>query len=214
MAKRLTQKQKDEIIKGFTDGETIEFLSDKFNCTKLTITRNIKINLGESKYKELKDKNKNSKKNNINDFCEKKEDFIDTKITNDITSEIDFLPVSSFMEITPLNYEIENESRKEVSSIPIEEIQFPKIVYMIVDKKIELKIKLLKDYPDWSFLPKEDLNRKTIEIYFDLKTAKKFCNKEQKVIKFPNTEVFKIAAPFLISKGISRIISDDKLIAL
>ena len=39
-------------------------------------------------------------------------------------------------------------------------------------------------------------------------------NKEQKVIKVPNTEVFKIVAPQLISRGISRIISDDKLIAL
>ena len=85
---------------------------------------------------------------------------------------------------------------------------------MIVDKKIELEIKLLKDFPAWGFLPKDDLNRKTIEIYLDLKLAKRCCNKEQKVIKVPNTNVFKIAAPFLISKGISRIVSDDKLIAL
>ena len=40
---------------------------------------------------------------------------------------------------------------------------------MIVDNKIELETKLLKDYPDWQFLPKDDLNRKTIQVYFDLK---------------------------------------------
>ena len=44
---------------------------------------------------------------------------------------------------------------------------------MIVDKKIELEIKLLKDFPEWQFLPQDDLNRKTIEIFFDLKNAKK-----------------------------------------
>ena len=88
------------------------------------------------------------------------------------------------------------------------------MVYMIVDKKIELEIKLLRDFPEWSFLPPDDLNRKTIEIHFDLKTAKRFCNKEQKVIKVPNTNIFKIAAPFLIQKGISRIVGADKLIAL
>ena len=87
----------------------------------------------------------------------------------------------------------------------LSEIDFPKIVYMIVDKKIELETKLLKDYPEWQFLPEDDLNRKTIEIYFDLKIAKRFCNKEQKVIKVPNTNVFKIVSPILISKGISRI---------
>ena len=100
------------------------------------------------------------------------------------------------------------------SSIPIQEIDFPKTVYMIVNKNIELEIKFLKDYPEWEFLPNEDLKRKTIEIYFDLKTAKRVCSKEQKVIKVPNTDVFRIASPFLISRGISRIVSAEKLIAI
>ena len=85
---------------------------------------------------------------------------------------------------------------------------------MIVDKNIELEIKLLKDYPNWEFLPTEELSRKTIEIYFDLKRAKTVCSKEQKVIKVPNTDVFRIVAPILVSKGISRIVSDEQLIAL
>ena len=85
---------------------------------------------------------------------------------------------------------------------------------MVVDKKIELVIKLLKDFPEWQFLSKDELSRKTIEIFDDLRVAKRACNKEQKVIKVPNTEVFKIVAPLLISKGITRIISADKLIAL
>ena len=85
---------------------------------------------------------------------------------------------------------------------------------MIVDKKIELETKLLKDFPEWQFLSQSELNRKTIEIFLDLKTARRFCNKEQKVIKVPNTDVFKIVAPILLSRGISRIVSADKLIAL
>ena len=85
---------------------------------------------------------------------------------------------------------------------------------MIVSKNIELEIKLLSDYPEWEFLPNEDLKRKTIEIYFDLKIAKRNCNKEQKVIKVPNTDVFRIASSNLISKGISRIIAAKQLIAL
>ena len=36
---------------------------------------------------------------------------------------------------------------------------------MIVDKKIELETKYLKDYPEWQFLLKDELNRKTIEIF-------------------------------------------------
>ena len=91
---------------------------------------------------------------------------------------------------------------------------FPKTVFMIVDKKVELEIKYLKDYPKWNFLSTEELERKTIEIYYDIKVAKDFCGKEQKVIKVPNTSVFKKVAPMLVSRGISRIVSADQLIAL
>ena len=85
---------------------------------------------------------------------------------------------------------------------------------MVVDKKIELDIKFLKDFPEWQFLPKPDLERKAIEIFIDLKNAKIACNKDQKVIKVPNTSVFEIVAPILIARGISRMIKEDKLIAL
>ena len=85
---------------------------------------------------------------------------------------------------------------------------------MIVDKKTELDFKYLKDYPRWQFLSEDELNRKTIEIFEDIKIAKSFCKKEQKVIKVTNTNVFKIVAPLLLKRGISRIVMPDKLIAL
>ena len=101
-----------------------------------------------------------------------------------------------------------------MSSTPIDDVDFPKIVYMIVDKKIELETKYLKEYPEWQFLSEKELNRKTIEIFVDIKVARRFCNKDQKVIKIPNTSVFKLVAPLLLDKGISRIVNSDKLIAL
>ena len=227
MAKRLTEKQKKEIVAYFKKGKTIDFLTKEFNCTKLTIKRNLISNIGEASYKELIKTNKSPIKKNIFDEKEKKQDLNFNKNENvsskdvhaianpnEIISGEDFYPDSSFLEISPLDYQIDNSPRKEVSSVPLEEIDLPPMVYMVVDKKIELEIKILKDFPEWSFLPTDDLNRKTIEIHFDLKTAKRFCNKEQKVIKVPNTNVFKVAAPFLIRKGISRIVGADKLIAL
>ena len=227
MAKRLTEKQKNEITKFFKNGKTIEALSEDFKCSKLTISRNLKKYLGEIIFKEFVEKNKNidelvspvekDKKNNNNvDLVSQisNDEFIDNQKSHFNKSEKNTFSVSEFVEISPLNFDIENIPRKELSSIPIKEIDFPKTVYMIVDKNIELEIKLLKDYPEWEFLPKEDLKRKTIEIYFDLKTAKRVCGKEQKVIKVPNTDVFRIASPILISRGISRIISAEKLIAI
>ena len=224
MAKRLTEKQKLEIVKSFKEGNNIDLLSQKFNCTQLTVVRNLKKNLGEIKYKELSKKNKSLKvkpnNNEISSVLNNKHDH--EMINNDLNnsnqlanaSNSDFIPVDSFLEIAPLDYEMDNSSRKELSSVSISEVDFPKVVYMVVDKKIELEIKLLKDFPEWEFLPYEDLNRKTIEIFFDLNLAKRSCNKEQKVIKVPNTNVFRIAAHVLISKGISRIVCAENLIAL
>ena len=227
LAKRLSEKEKKIIISSFKGGETVEDLSKEFKCTNSTIIRNLKKDLGEKTYKELAQKIKNSiQKNNIYENVNietsdnkqrletSRNGFEEARTQNVSDTESISSSDSEFIEIAPIDYEIENTPRKELSSVPIGEIEFPKIVYMVVSKNIELEIKLLKDYPEWEFLPNEDLKRKTIEIYFDLKTAKRFCNKEQKVIKVPNTDVFKIVTPILISRGISRIVSAEKLIAI
>ena len=198
MAKRLSIEIKKEILKLFINNKcSIDEISNKFECTVSTITRNLKKELGNEKYREIID-SRNSKKNSNTFINEKKFDMSQNKTVELSDQETEF----NFVELAPLDYEIDNIPRKELSSVPIQEIEFPKNVYMIVDKSIELEIKLLKDYPDWEFLPTEDLNRKTIEIHSDLKKAKRVCNKEQKVIKVPNTDVFRIVAPILSSRGI------------
>ena len=227
MTKRLTEKQKEEIVKSFKNGIAIDVLSEKYNCTNSTIKRNLKKNLGELKYKEFLNKSKSSRdksrtnKNQSNDFkktCFDSDDLWrdsnNPRVLNENITASNFAPIDSFFEIAPLDYEIDSSSRKELSSVSISDIDFPKIAYMVVDKKIELEIKLLKDFPEWEFLPHDDLNRKTIEIFFDLNLAKRSCNKEQKVLKVPNTDVFRIAAPILLEKGISRIVFAENLIAL
>ena len=227
LTKRLTDNQKKEILKSFKSGMAIDFLSQKYSCTNSTIIRNIKKNLGELEFKELSKKSKSSKGkpetnknqtvnnqkiNFVNEDLNK--DLKNPEVQNDNVTSSNFDLIDSFFEIPPIDYEIDNSSRKELSSVSIKEVDFPKIVYMIVGKKIELETKFLKDFPEWEFLPYEDLNRKTIEIFFDLNLAKRSCKKDQKVIKVPNTDVFRIAAPVLIAKGISRIVCPENLIAL
>ena len=221
MAKRLSERQKEEICKLFTSGISIDELSNQYNCTKLTISRNLKKKFDEDQYNLLLSKSKSIKnKNKTNDYKIEKQNRNNIyKNNNDEDKKEEnfsgnLLPISEFIEITPLNYDIENTSQKDLSSVSIAEANLPKTVYMIVNKKVELEIKYLKDYPEWQFLSQDELERKTIEIYFDLKIAKTFCQKDQKVIKVPNTKVFKKVASILSSRGISRIVSSDQLIAL
>ena len=168
MAKRLTETQKQEIIKNFTEGKTIDFLSQMFECTKLTIIRNLKRNLGEKFYKELTESNQSRIQAPINKRNNRKKKSNEKDIPDHNVTEFDFQPTANFVEIAPLNDQIENLPRKELSSVPLMDIDFPSIVYMIVDRKIELETKFLRDYPEWEFLPNEDLDRECIEIYNDL----------------------------------------------
>ena len=132
LAKRLTEIQKKEIIEGFKDGVDVDSLSKDFNCTKLTIIRNLKINLGEENYKRFLRANKASIKkrsnseiqNNKNLYLHENEEVLN-EITdknvdsNEIAVGEDFYPESSFLEISPIDYEIDDSSRKYLSSVPI-----------------------------------------------------------------------------------------------
>jgi len=224
LAKRLSEKDKIILVKEFTEGKSLDYLSEKFNFAKLTISRNLKKTLGEKKYKDLLIRNKEAKthtfktdfpKDEINDPIKtiKNGKYTEKEVEKNKLDEDD-LPLPQYMELIPLDYDFENEHQKDLSSIPIKDINFPKTVFMIIEKDIELATKYLEDYPEWQFLSQDELKRKTIRLYSDLKLAKRFCKKEQKVIKVPNTEVFKIVAPILVSRGITRIVSDEQLIAL
>ena len=219
MAKRLSQAQIKEIVDGFCKGINIDELSNEYNCTKLTISRNLKKNISEELYKDLINKNKIEEKSPYNQdqfFDDNSQDLLNVKDEKIENSSINYFDstATQFVELTPLNEEIDNTIQKDLSSINISEIQFPKNVYMIVQTKIELQTKLLKDYADWQFLSEKELNRKTIKIFFDLKDAKRQCQKDQKVIKVPNPDVFRIVAPILTSRGITRIVTDKNLISL
>ncbi len=223
MAKRLTKIEKNEIKTLFINGEGFDFLTNKFKVSKLTIIRNLKKLLGENQYKNFLNKNiKSNKKKNSNveidiqkDINPNNIDSLDKHVNSSFDSDIeDSYLDQPLIEITPLIQEISSDMQKDLSSIPISSMCFPKILYMTVDKNFELEIKPLKDFLDWNFLPQEDLKRKTIEVFLDIKEAKIKCNKDQKVIKIPNTNVFQIVNHILLSKGISRIVCGSNLVAL
>ena len=216
MAKRISEKQRKEIIDDFINNKSLEEISRKFNFTRITIIRHLKKSLGEAKYSEIKKCNNTDKR-----FSERNE-LDKTKVLSNIVDELstdsitdsDSFANDSFFEIAPLDLNIDTTQQKDLSSVSIKEVELPKIVYMVVDKEVELETKLLREFAEWNFLSEKDLNRKTIEIFYDLKSAKRSSKKEQRVIKVPNSDVFKITAPILLSRGISRIVSSEVLIAL
>ena len=198
--KKITENEIIALVNDFRSGMLINNLVKSYGYTKATINKYLKKNITENEYDLLLKGEYNDKKH-VNDDL-----IIDNQESNNFQND--------FYELEPIDIQIDEEKQKDLSSVPLDTIVFPQVVYMIVDKNIELETKLLREYPSWQFLPEEDLNRKTIEIYFDIKVAKKNCKKDKKVIKVPNTNVFKIVAPLLLSRGISRIVSEEQLITI
>ena len=222
MYKKVSEIQKEEILKSFINGEKIKDLSIKYGFSTPTISRQLKNLLGHDEFLKIKNDLRIQEIEKINTKKKEIDENFSQKVLNnknDINENYSFnnLTIASheeFYEISPLSEPIDLEEQKDISSKPIETFDFPDLAYMIVDKKIELEVKILREFIEWEFLSAIDLNRKAIKIFFDLKNARKNCNSDQKVIKIPNTNVFKIVSPILLSRGISRILTEDKLIAL
>ena len=119
MTKRLTEKQKKEIVENFKSGINIDALAQKNNCTNSTVIRNLKKYLGDLKYKELFKKSKSLKENsktNENqtsnliktnfDNGDFNNEIRDNKVLNENITSSNFAPIDSFFEIAPVDYEL------------------------------------------------------------------------------------------------------------
>ena len=162
MPKKVSEKEKEEMVNGFLNGKTILELSEILNCSKTTISRHLKKHIGENKFKDLNKENGQKIQLEIN----KEAISDDLSQENGIQEKSSFENTSlneTFMEIAPLNYEIDSASQKDLSSVPICDVDLPNIVYMIVDEKIELEIKYLQEYANWQFLSEEELKEKPLK---------------------------------------------------
>ena len=136
--------------------------------------------------------------------------FEDSNI-NESSSEFD----DSFEEIAPLFSAFDFVAEKQKLEFELlNHENLPDSVYMLVDKKVELESKLISELPEWNFLPESELKRNAILLFSNQRSAKRNCSRTQRVIKIPNTRVFGISKSYLVSKGITRLILDDSIIAL
>ncbi len=240
MAAKLTEIIKKEMLEGFSKGKSLTLISKEYGCTPSTVTRAVKFFLTEAQFAELKNKgrkNKSLKDNSINSPLLENQVLKTTTLSNlakdssvgtegklqEDTSEINSPDFSSsltsndaeaFAEIIPLGIEPFSEEQKEVACKPLTSKSLPNTVFMLISKNNELESKPLKDFPDWSFLPKKDQNRLVIPLFSTHRDAKNTCLRNQKILKVPDSNVFLISLSYLISKGITRLIIDESLISL
>ncbi len=139
----------------------------------------------------------------------------DLKNKNNYMNENNYDFDSNFEEIAPLTSSFDFDLKKQKLDFKIlSHESLPETVYMIVDKKVELDLQPISDLPEWNFLPENELQRNAILLFSTQRSAKRICSRNQRVIKVPNTSIFHISKPYLISKGITRLIFEDSIIGL
>lgn len=217
------------MVEAFKSGISLEELENKYKLKKLTIVKHLKSLLNEIEFKRFSKLHITQKSKDFDPIRDinnssaliNKSLSLDKNLLNSENYIEEFNPNQNsssseegFFEIPPLRENIDFETRKDLTSKPLEEFLFPEVVFIIVDKNIELNVLLLKDLPEYSYLPEVEQKRKIIKLFSNKKTATSFCGKNQKVIKVPNVKVFNLASPFLIKKGITRIIFDEYLLSI
>ena len=223
MSKRVSEIQKKQISESFKNGKEISEIAEVYKFSKQTIVKQLKNILGDEEFKNISCKritnsdinvdNTKLLENTSNKIKVEFQNLSYSKEINHIITEKEVID-EEFFEIPPVKTNIDLDNQKDLTSKPLSEANFPDVVFMLVNKNIELEPKLLKEFPEWQFLSDDDLNRTTIQVFSDQKLAKQSCSKNQKLIKVPNSNVFLIAAENLKSKGITRIIFGDSLLAL
>ena len=202
LPRTLSEIKKKEMVGAFKKGVNLDELSILYKLKVITIKKHLKNSLGETEFKKTINLNQN-KEVNFQDL-DGNEGEKSSKAQND----------ENFFEIPPLNETYDFGVRKDFASKPLKDFELPENIFLIVNTSIDLEIFSIRDFPEYSFLSETDQNRKIIKLFSDKKSANSFCNKNQKIIKVPNGNIFFLASSFLKEKGITRIIYDDNLLSL
>ncbi len=99
--------------------------------------------------------------------------------------------------------------------IPLDQALMPRICYVVVDRSAELVVRPLKDFGDTGQVAISSDQTMTLPIFDNPRGAKRFANaRTERVIKVPDSQVFRKTSDNLRSKGITYLFIEGQLYSL
>lgn len=99
--------------------------------------------------------------------------------------------------------------------IPLDQALMPRICYVVVDRSAELVVRPLKDFGDTGQVTISSDQTMTLPIFDNPRGAKRFANaRTERVIKVPDSQVFRKTSDNLRSKGINYLFIEGQLYSL
>jgi hypothetical protein len=112
----------------------------------------------------------------------------------DLTVQV---PIGSVLEVLPLNPNT-----------------LPRTCYIVVDKTAELVTCPLKDFGELGQIPDAEVHQRILPVFDNHRAARRFSNRNQRIVKVPDGRMLSKTADHLHAKGISRLLIDGHIYAL
>tara|TARA_B100000700_G_C14996135_1_gene833902 strand:- start:1125 stop:1841 length:717 start_codon:yes stop_codon:yes gene_type:complete len=233
MAVRLKESQKRDLVEGFRLGTPTADLAKSYGCSQNTVIRIVKAFVSKEEYTSLKSARSRGpnivQSESVSSSIGSQGDSLSARnksLAFDDLRPLDTEPKDSsevnrledkveiFHEIIPLSADLKIEDHKEVICKPFSLELLPTCVYLLVDRTVEIVPQSLREFPELGTFSELDQERKVICLFEKQRDAKRNCRGNQRVIKIPNTSIFSISIPFLINRGITRLLMDSSLISI
>ena len=95
--------------------------------------------------------------------------------------------------------------------LPLENAALPRPCYVVVDRGGELITRPLGDFSELGKIAVAEFQQRTLPVFDNHRVARRFSNRNQRVIKVPDGEMLQKTAPYLEAKGISRLLIDGQV---
>ena len=238
VSSRLSAIQRKELVEGFREGRSTSSLARAYGCSPNTVSRTVKTLLPTEEYNALKQARSKGK---VQQMPPEEENYRSEKAPNSLPlkAEVDSLDekaqfslnensqsfstqealgneseADDFHEIVPLLGDFSLGDEVNIPCKPFSSEIIPDVVYLVVDRTVELDSKALSEFPELGFLEDDEKHKLAICLFSNQRSAKRHCGRNQRVIKIPDRNILNISRRFLLARGITRLILEGTLISL
>ena len=101
-----------------------------------------------------------------------------------------------------------------IQIIPLTQDVLPKPCYLVVDRMAELVTQPLKSFGDLGPLPEAETTAKTLPVFDNHRVARRFTQRNQRVVKVPDGGMLHKTSTYLQAKGITHLLIDGQVYSL
>jgi transposase-like protein len=141
------------------------------------------------------------------------EDDLEDDFEEDLEDE-DSLFEGSLLGSISSGESIELRGTGQIQVLPLSEASLPKICYLVVDRAAELITRPLKAFGELGQIPAAEIREKTLAVFDNHRVARRFATRNQRVFKIPDGSMLQKTAPYLLAKGITRLLIDGQVYSL